>query len=221
MADSTCVNHAQEDLTDDQIQQLLLEAETRLKAPNMLCSQTDDLASLRIPKLSPGSSLESYIRQGDDIATVDATKITDQQQKGLANSLRVIEIKKVNTDKPTAGPEWFNLPKTEMTPELKRDLQLIRMRSVLDPKRHYKKENGKAKPPEYSQVGTIIEGPAEFFSNRITKKDRKKNFVEETLALERGTKRFQAKYRDIQAKKSSGKKSFYKDLQAKRIRKNK
>lgn len=108
-----------------------------------------------------------------------------------------------------------------MTPELKRDLQLIRMRSVLDPKRHYKKENGKAKPPEYSQVGTIIEGPAEFFSNRITKKDRKKNFVEETLALERGTKRFQAKYRDIQAKKSSGKKSFYKDLQAKRIRKNK
>lgn len=47
MADSTCVNHAQEDLTDDQIQQLLLEAETRLKAPNMLCSQTDDLASLR------------------------------------------------------------------------------------------------------------------------------------------------------------------------------
>lgn len=108
-----------------------------------------------------------------------------------------------------------------MTPELKRDLQLIRMRSVLDPKRHYKKENGKAKPPEYSQVGTIIEGPTEFFSNRITKKDRKKNFVEETLALERGTKRFQAKYRDIQANKTSGKKSFYKDLQAKRSRKNK
>lgn len=108
-----------------------------------------------------------------------------------------------------------------MTPELKRDLQLIRMRSVLDPKRHYKKENGKAKPPEYSQVGTIIEGPTEFFSNRITKKDRKKNFVEETLALERGTKRFQAKYRDIQANKASGKKSFYKDLQAQRRRKNK
>ncbi|CAG8228550.1 unnamed protein product [Penicillium nalgiovense] len=124
-------------------------------------------------------------------------------------------------DKPTAGPEWFNLPKTEMTTELKRDLQLIRMRSVLDPKRHYKKENGKAKPPEYSQVGTIIEGPTEFFSNRITKKDRKKNFVEETLALERGTKRFQSKYRDIQASKTSGKKSFYKDLQAKRTRKNK
>ncbi|CAG8009023.1 unnamed protein product [Penicillium nalgiovense] len=235
MADATCVG-VQEDLTDDQIQQLLLEAEARLKGPNALTTQNDDLASLRIPKLSPGSSLEAYIRQGDDVATVDAAKIADQKQKELAKSLRVAEIKKVNTrlmrrnqsvlgcaapDKPTAGPEWFNLPKTEMTTELKRDLQLIRMRSVLDPKRHYKKENGKAKPPEYSQVGTIIEGPTEFFSNRITKKDRKKNFVEETLALERGTKRFQSKYRDIQASKTSGKKSFYKDLQAKRTRKNK
>ncbi|KAJ5779028.1 hypothetical protein N7457_006748 [Penicillium paradoxum] len=219
MADSTCVD-AQEDLTDDQIQQLLLEAETRLRGSNALGTQTEE-TSLRIPKLSPGSTLEPYVRQGDGVATVDAAKIVNQQQKELSNSLRSVGVKKENKDKPTAGPEWFNLPKTEMTPELKRDLQLIRMRSVLDPKRHYKKENGKAKPPEYSQVGTIIEGPTEFFSNRITKKDRKKNFVEETLALERGTKRFQSKYRDIQASKSSGKKSFYKDLQAKRSRKNK
>ncbi|KAJ5545355.1 Fcf2 pre-rRNA processing [Penicillium sp. DV-2018c] len=219
MADSTCVD-AQDDLTDDQIQQLLLEAETRLRDSNALSTKTED-ASLKIPKLSSGSSLEPYVRQGDDVAIVDAAKITDRKQKELSNSLRSVGIKKQNTEKPTAGPEWFNLPKTVMTPELKRDLQLIRMRSVLDPKRHYKKENGKAKPPEYSQVGTIIQGPTEFFSNRITKKDRKKNFVEETLALERETKRFQSKYRDIQAKKSSGKKSFYKDLQAKRSRKNK
>jgi hypothetical protein len=122
-------------------------------------------------------------------------------------------------DKATAGPDWFNLPKTELTAELKRDLQLIRMRSVLDPKRHYKKENGKAKIPEYSQVGTIIEGPTEFFSGRITKKDRKKNFVEEALALERQNRRFETKYREIQAQKTSGKKAFYKSLQAKRNRK--
>lgn len=46
MADSTCVN-VQEDLTDDQIQQLLLEAETRLRGSNALSSQIDDLASLK------------------------------------------------------------------------------------------------------------------------------------------------------------------------------
>lgn len=95
------------------------------------------------------------------------------------------------------------------------------MRSVLDPKRHYKKEGGKAKLPVFSQVGTIMEGPTEFFSARIAKKDRKKTFVEEALALERETRRFGSKYSDIQSKKQSGKKSFYKQLRSKRDRKNK
>lgn len=108
-----------------------------------------------------------------------------------------------------------------VTPELKRDLQLIRMRSILDPKRHYKKENGKVKAPEYSQVGTIIEGPTEFFSARIAKKDRKKTFVEEALATEKENGRFKRKYQEIQTTKTSGKKAHYKALQAKRARKNK
>ncbi|KAJ5362286.1 Fcf2 pre-rRNA processing [Penicillium brevicompactum] len=209
MADSTFVEASPQDLTDDQIQQLLLEAETRLRGPNAV-APVDDLASIRIPKLSTGSSLEAYVQQGDDAATVNATKIADPTQKKLANSLHAVG-KKENKEKPNAGPAWFNLPKTEMTAELKRDLQLIRMRSVLDPHRHYKKDNGKANPLS----------PTEFFSNRITKKDRKRNFVEETLALERGTKRFEKKYRDIQTAKTSGKKSFYKNLQAKRRRNNK
>lgn len=121
-------------------------------------------------------------------------------------------------DKQTAGSDWFDLPKTQLTPELKRDLQLLQMRSVLDPKRHYKKESGKAKPPEFSQVGTVIQGPTEFFSARIAKKDRKSTFVEETLALEQDSGRFRAKYMDIQASKTSGKKAYYKNLRAKRSR---
>ncbi|KAJ5166504.1 uncharacterized protein N7482_005285 [Penicillium canariense] len=209
------------DLTDDQIQQLLLEAEARLRGSDTQIAQANDAASLRIPKLSASSTLEPYLRpSGEGIATADSAQLIDLKQKELANSLRSVQTKNsAKKDKATAGPDWFNLPKTELTPGLKRDLQLIRMRSVLDPKRHYKKENGKAKPPEFSQVGTIIQGPTEFFSSRIAKKDRKKNFVEETLALERENRRFESKYRDIQATKTSGKKAFYKNLQAKRTRK--
>ena len=40
--------------------------------------------------------------------------------------------------KATAGSDWYNLPKTVVTPELKRDLQLLKMRDVLDPKRFCK-----------------------------------------------------------------------------------
>ncbi|KAJ5825516.1 hypothetical protein N7474_002654 [Penicillium riverlandense] len=208
------------DLTDDQIQQLLLEAETRLRGP------VQPSTSQRLPTLSSAPSLEPYVRQDDEIATIDSAHLVDPKQKTRSVSLRSVAKKQpskplLEKDKPTAGPSWFNLPKTELTPELRRDLQLLRMRSVLDPKRHYKKENGKAKPPEFSQVGTIIEGPTEFFSGRIAKKDRKKTFVEETMALERQNKRFASKYQDIQHTKQSGKKSFYKNLQAKRSRKNK
>ncbi|KAJ5628378.1 hypothetical protein N7490_010606 [Penicillium lividum] len=209
------------DLTDDQIQQLLLEAEGRLRGSDVQLTQDLDITSLSIPKLSSGTSLEPYVRQGDDIATIDSAQLVDPKQKELSNSLHLIQnAKKSTKEKATAGPQWFDLPKTELTTELKRDLQLLRMRSVLDPKRHYKKENGKAKLPEFSQVGTIIEGPTEFFSGRIAKKDRKKTFVAEAMAMERETGRFESKYLAIQSTKTSGKKTFYNNLRAKRNGKN-
>jgi hypothetical protein len=42
----------------------------------------------------------------------------------------ILQAKKAN-----AGSDWYNLPKTVITPEFKRDLQLFKMRDVLDPKR--------------------------------------------------------------------------------------
>jgi hypothetical protein len=90
------------------------------------------------------------------------------------------------------------------------------MRAVLDPKRHYKKDNSKLQIPKFSQVGTIIEGPTEFFSGRLTNKQRKQTFVGEILETESSTGRFRNKYRDIQAVKTSGKKAYYKALKAKR-----
>jgi len=88
------------------------------------------------------------------------------------------------------------------------------MRSVLDPKRHYKKEGSKLQIPEYSQVGTIMEGPTEFFSARLTNKDRKRTLVEEVLEGEKSTQRFKNKYKEIQEAKTSGKKAHYKKMKA-------
>lgn len=118
--------------------------------------------------------------------------------------------------KATAGSQWFNMPKTDLTPELRRDLQLLKMRSVLDPKRHYKKDNSKSDVPAFSQVGTIIEGATEFYSSRLKNKERKQTMLEEVIAQEQDSGRFNRKYQDIQATKSSGKKAHYKALKAKR-----
>lgn len=70
--------------------------------------------------------------------------------------------------------------------------------------------------PEFSQVGTIIEGPTEYHNGRLQNKDRKKTFVEEVLAGEAQTGRFKKKYNEIQSSKTSGKKAYYKSLKAKR-----
>lgn len=122
----------------------------------------------------------------------------------------------IKAKKATAGEKWYNMPKTDLTPELKRDLQVLKMRNVLDPHRHYKKENGKMKAPEFSQVGTIIEGPTEYYTGRVMNKERKRTFVEEVLAGEQETGRFKRKYGDVQTKKTSGKKNHYKSVKAKR-----
>ncbi|KAE8339355.1 hypothetical protein BDV24DRAFT_165525 [Aspergillus arachidicola] len=221
--------HDEVHITDHDIEQLLFEAEGRLRAQDVNSTNIPDTrevsgdqhTSLSIPRLSSDCSLQPYLLQKGDLATFDTTRVLKNVQDAN-NDLGHKEPKQPKVkDKPTAGSNWFDLPQTELTPELKRDLQLLRMRSVLDPKRHYKKENGKAQPPKYSQVGTIIEGRTEFFSGRIAKKDRKKTFVEEVLDQERYNRRFESKYREIQTGKQSGKKSFYKHLQAKRRAKGK
>lgn len=96
---------------------------------------------------------------------------------------------------------------------------MLKMRNVLDPHRHYKKDNGKLRPPEYSQVGTIVEGPTEYYSARLSNKERKRTFVEEVLAGEQSSGRFSKKYGDVQVAKTSGKKAYYKGVQAKRSNK--
>jgi hypothetical protein len=108
------------------------------------------------------------------------------------------------------------MPKTDLTPELRRDLQLLKMRNVLDPKRHYKKDNAKSDIPAFSQVGTIVEGATEFFSSRIKNKERRQTFLEEVISQEQESGRFQRKYEDINKAKASGKKAHYKSVMAKR-----
>ena len=98
------------------------------------------------------------------------------------------------------------------------DIKLLGMRSVLDPKRHYRKEKFNPEGPKYSQIGTIIEGPTEYFSARLRNKERKQTIVEAVMADEAETGRFKREYLKRQAAKTSGRKKFYQELKAKRMR---
>jgi len=154
---------ADEDMSDNQLRQLLKDAELRLKAAKGRRNNRDN-ALQSIPKFDSGKSVTSYIQRTSQGAQVDNSYSVKPEERKLANGIRRVEdpvavkAKAAEAKKATAGSDWYNLPKTNLTPELKRDLQLLRMRSVLDPKRHYKKEGSKPQIPEFSQVGTIIEG---------------------------------------------------------------
>jgi lysozyme family protein len=107
------------------------------------------------------------------------------------------------------------MPKPEMTDEIKRDLQVLKMRHILDRKRHYKKM-GKRADPKYFQIGTIIESPTEFFSARINTKDRKQTIVDELMANDDQKQYYKRKYNEVQERTNSGGKKHWKKLKAQR-----
>ncbi|KAL2650487.1 hypothetical protein R1flu_018615 [Riccia fluitans] len=144
------------------------------------------------------------------------------KDKELVDGLYVppLDLRKQNklrkkTVKDTAGSKWFDMPAVTVTPELKREVELLKMRSVLDPKRHYKANDSKG-IPKYFQIGTVVSGAADFYSGRLTKKERKMSFADELLndaSLKAYTKR---KYGEIQEKKQDGGKKFWKKKVEKR-----
>jgi len=93
-----------------------------------------------------------------------------------------IECKDTKIEKvETAGPGWFNMKVGDMTDERKRDFKIIGDRQYLDPKRFYKKDNRK-KLPKFFQVGTVISAPIDYYSGRLTKKQRKQTLFDEVLS---------------------------------------
>ncbi|KAH6920701.1 hypothetical protein HPB50_028311 [Hyalomma asiaticum] len=123
-------------------------------------------------KLNPGIDLSDTYVATRDAASKSAQKVRELVLESSADS---------EERSKTKGPAWFGLPAPEMTDELKHDLEVLRMRHVLDPKRFYKKNDLKDLP-KYFQVGTVMDSPADFYHARVPKKDRKRTMVEELLA---------------------------------------
>uniref|UniRef100_H2XUJ7 Fcf2 pre-rRNA processing C-terminal domain-containing protein n=2 Tax=Ciona intestinalis TaxID=7719 RepID=H2XUJ7_CIOIN len=69
--------------------------------------------------------------------------------------------------KKTSGKKWFNMKCPEITEEIRNDLKVLEMRSVLDPKRFYK-HNDRKGTPKFFQMGKIMDNSADFYSSRVT-----------------------------------------------------
>lgn len=94
------------------------------------------------------------------------------------------------------GAGWFNMHAPQINPEIRHDLEILRMRSVLNPKHFYKKNDMKTLP-KYFHVGKVIDSPMDFYSSRLTKKERKKTIVDELMTDAMFTKYNKRKYKEI------------------------
>ena len=105
----------------------------------------------------------------------------------------------------------------ELTANLKRDLQVLKMRSVLDPKRHYRKENTKTNNlPKIFEMGTLISDATESAAHKVRRRDQKETIVEELLHDMTRREYFKRKTAEIDAKKRSGGRAFYKGVKDRR-----
>lgn len=118
------------------------------------------------------------------------------------------KLKKVEREK-TKGERWFNMAAPEMTPELQNELDILKMRSAIDQTRFYKKADSSA-PPKYFQIGHVIDSAVDFYSDRITKKDRKKTLVDELMADAEFKKFSKRKYVEIIAEKNKTQRKRFK-----------
>ncbi|KGQ97754.1 hypothetical protein MG1_03243 [Candida albicans GC75] len=182
----------------------------RTHVPDDTASLDDLFADLKketrsVPTVEDFKSIEKSIQS---LPKINANLETALQKKPIRIHDPVIPPKKKTTE--TSDERWFNMKQPEMTPEIKRDLQIIKQRSALDPKRHYKKD--KWEIPKFFQMGTIIEGNTEFYSSRLKRKERGKTMVEELLHDDTTKKYFKRKYHEIQQTKTSGRKGFYKKV---------
>ena len=90
----------------------------------------------------------------------------------------------------------------ELSPETKRELDIIAMRHNLDPKRHYKASDWRKGIPQKAQIGTVIADAADFYSSRLTRRERPKSLVDELLRNEKFRKRSKQKYLQIQKERA-------------------
>ncbi|CAF9939267.1 MAG: hypothetical protein ALECFALPRED_008055 [Alectoria fallacina] len=203
-----------------EMKSLLQRAEQRMTELNPASKHMMKATNFcKLPKLNPEPIAQPYITSTDGIARADRTRLVDDKDRQITarrieNSVSMKE--KINKEKSTAGPDWFDLPRIKLSSGLKSDLKILKLRNVLDPHRHYRSDYTRALAPKFSHIGQIIEGPTEYFSARLPNKDRKRTFVEEVLANERLTGRFKKKYNEIQVSKTSGKKAYCKFLKEKK-----
>ncbi len=117
----------------------------------------------------------------------------------------------------TTGPDWFDLPAPSESdlPRLSREVEAMRLRNILDPKRFYRKEDSRAGPlPKHFVIGHIIATDSNTMGDLagagrddLPRSSRKRTIVEELLADEEARTYAKKKFEELEEEKNRKKRS--------------
>ncbi|KAF8650165.1 hypothetical protein AX16_005399 [Volvariella volvacea WC 439] len=130
--------------------------------------------------------------------TTDGKQLTKRQKKELKNK--------------TAGPNWFDLPAPSEAdlPRLYREVEALRLRNQLDPKRFYRKDEGEGKGikglPKHFAIGTIVSTTGPFgtrTSDNLSRAERKRTLVDELIDDAEAKRYAKKKFSELQASRTA------------------
>lgn len=83
----------EEDLSDEQIHELLARASARLKSKSVsaINSKSSELQKYTLPKLDAGELESGYVSTQGDLAVMDGSRLVDSKLRKQANGVRKVE----------------------------------------------------------------------------------------------------------------------------------
>ena len=138
------------------------------------------------------------------------------------NNEALLKKKRKEDREKTAGKKWGEMPKVELTEELKADLRAIKLRNFIYPNRFYK-ANDTNKLPTYFQIGTIVTDKSDTRMDRLTKKEAKGSIAQQFLKDDEANNFSKRKYEKTndRLRRMGNKKQQLKGFKAKNKFKNK
>ncbi|KAG5638261.1 hypothetical protein H0H81_001030 [Sphagnurus paluster] len=186
-----------------------------------------DSNSKTLPPLDPGALPRSYFELGDTRFDGPSSMYDpDVELAEMASSSRAVPAPPIpppeltKSGKPltkkekkelknkTAGPDWFDLPAPSEAdlPRLYREVEALRLRNQLDPKRFYRKDEGEGKGikglPKFFAIGTILPSTTPFgtaSSDNLTRANRKRTLVDELVDDAEAKRYAKKKFEDLQS----------------------
>ncbi|KAL5512801.1 hypothetical protein ACEPAG_3067 [Sanghuangporus baumii] len=191
-----------------------------------LGDEQEEDVSKELPELEPGNLPPGYFdfkdsdaKKPPELRDIDAERLDGVASSSSAptappappelgkDGRKLTKKEKKQLKKRTAGPQWFGLPAPDAAelPKLYREVEALRLRNAMDPKRFYRREPGEGKGikglPEYFAIGTIVTTTTPFGTtsgDNLPRAERKRNLVDELVADSEAKRYAKRKFEDLQ-----------------------